>query len=150
MGRDIICEDTRFLLATHLSETRHTRDAQILMERAAKRAGKASNLVIADKLRSYLDGTEKAFGADSEHIQSGPFKFAVKHSKTGVAILSGELPRRLRKRRYVAPVPVCSASGRALAHLKPTRLAASISHKCYLPVFCSRGGHHPHKLSVPH
>lgn len=70
---DIIDNDTRFLLATHLSPTRTARDAQTLMEKAAKRAGKVPKVVITDKLSSYLDGVELAFGADTEHRRSKPF-----------------------------------------------------------------------------
>lgn len=70
---DIIDEDTRFLLASHLTVSRFTRDAQVLMERASRRAGKVPKEVITDKLRSYIDGVERAFGADTRHVQSGPF-----------------------------------------------------------------------------
>jgi transposase-like protein len=65
---DIIDSKTRFLLASHMSEGRSTRDAQILMEKDAKRAGKVPQVVITDKLASYLDGIELAFGADTKHI----------------------------------------------------------------------------------
>lgn len=65
---DIIDDKTRFLLASHLSEARGTKDAQILMERAAKRADKIPRNVITDKLAAYLDGVELAFGAETKHI----------------------------------------------------------------------------------
>jgi transposase-like protein len=65
---DIIDDKTRFLLASHLSEGRTTKDAQVLMERAAKRANKTPRTVITDKLASYLDGIEMTFGADTKHI----------------------------------------------------------------------------------
>lgn len=65
---DCIDDKTRFLLASHLSETRGTKDAQILMERAARRAGRIPKTVITDKLAAYLDGVELAFGADTKHI----------------------------------------------------------------------------------
>lgn len=65
---DIIDDKTRFLLASHMSESRGTKDAQILMERAAKRAKKVPRSVITDKLAAYLDGIELAFGADTKHI----------------------------------------------------------------------------------
>lgn len=65
---DIIDGKTRFLLASHISENRGAKDAQILMERAAKRAGKVPEIVITDKLRSYLDGIELAFGAETKHL----------------------------------------------------------------------------------
>lgn len=70
---DIIDADTRFLLASRVSETRTTQDAQILMEQAAKKAGKVPKRVLTDKLAAYLDGIDLAFGGESEHIQTSPF-----------------------------------------------------------------------------
>ncbi|MBI4286664.1 MAG: IS6 family transposase [Chloroflexi bacterium] len=70
---DIIDEDTRFLLASHLSLTRTTKDAQALMEKALERAGKTPRVIYTDKLASYLDGIELTFGADTKHRQGGPF-----------------------------------------------------------------------------
>jgi len=71
---DIIDSDTRFLIASRASLTRGTQDAKLLMEVAYKRAGKAPKVVVTDKLRSYLDGIELTFGADTEHRLGGPFK----------------------------------------------------------------------------
>jgi len=71
---DIIDDKTRFLLASHLSESRGSKDAQILMERAAERADKIPKVVVTDRLKSYLDGVELAFGADTKHVAGGPFK----------------------------------------------------------------------------
>lgn len=70
---DIIDEKTRFLLASHVSFTRTTKDAETLMRKAAKRAGKIPKQVLTDKLASYLDGVELAFGGDTEHIRSHGF-----------------------------------------------------------------------------
>ncbi len=70
---DVIDEKTRFLLASRISLTRTTRDAQLLMEKAARKAGKTPKEVITDKLAAYLDGIELAFGADTEHTQSHGF-----------------------------------------------------------------------------
>lgn len=70
---DVIDRDTRFLLASYLSENRGTRQAKRLMELASKRAGRIPKVVITDKLNAYLDGIELAFGADTEHIQSSPY-----------------------------------------------------------------------------
>ena len=70
---DIIDSDSRFLLATYLSPTRGTKDAQNLMERAYKKAGKSPKAVVTDKLASYLDGIELTFGASTKHKQGGPF-----------------------------------------------------------------------------
>ena len=70
---DVIDDETRFLLASRVSLTRTTRDAQALFEQASKRANKVPETVITDKLYAYLDGIELAFGADTEHIQSQGF-----------------------------------------------------------------------------
>lgn len=68
---DIIDSDTRFLLASRASLSRTTRDAQMLIDRAIKRAGKSPKVVITDKLASYLD---VRFGKDAEHRQGSPFR----------------------------------------------------------------------------
>jgi transposase-like protein len=70
---DVIDQDTRFLLATRISPTRTTQDAQILYDRAVKTAGKEPDKVITDKLASYLD---VRWGKDTEHIRSRPFAVA--------------------------------------------------------------------------
>ena len=67
---DIIDYKTRYLLATRISQSRTTQDAQILYDRAVKTAGKRPEKVITDKLRSYLD---VRYGNDTDHIQSAPF-----------------------------------------------------------------------------
>jgi putative transposase len=65
---DIIDDKTRYLLATKLSRSRTTMDAQSLMDKATKTAGKSPKVVITDKLKSYLD---VRYGKDTEHIQGG-------------------------------------------------------------------------------
>jgi transposase-like protein/ribosomal protein L37AE/L43A len=65
---DIIDQKTRFLLASHVSTSRTTRDAKALVERAAERAGKPPKVIITDKLAAYLDGIELAFGGDTKHL----------------------------------------------------------------------------------
>lgn len=70
---DIIDNNTRFLLGSHLSLTRTIKDAQALMESALKHAGKPPHVIYTDKLASYLDGIELTFGADTKHRQGGPF-----------------------------------------------------------------------------
>jgi putative transposase len=66
--------DTRFILAYHLSKTRTTADALTLMKRAEVRAGKHPEIVLTDKLKSYLDAIEMAWGADTKHIPSKGFR----------------------------------------------------------------------------
>lgn len=70
---DIIDADTRYLLASHVTTTRSKADARAIMEKAAKCAGKHPKVVITDRLNSYLDGIELAYGSDTEHRQGEPF-----------------------------------------------------------------------------
>jgi len=65
---DIIDEKTRYLLATRLTRSRTTQDAQMLIDRAIKTAGKEPKTVTTDKLASYLD---VRYGKDAEHRQGG-------------------------------------------------------------------------------
>ena len=67
---DIIDDKTRYLLATRITRSRTTRDAQILIDKAIKTAGKEPKTVITDRLASYLD---VRYGKDTEHIQGRPF-----------------------------------------------------------------------------
>jgi putative transposase len=70
---DIIDADTRFLLASRITTSRNKDDARQLMELAAKRAGKTPKVVVTDKLASYIDGIELAYGGGAKHRQGGPF-----------------------------------------------------------------------------
>lgn len=70
---DLIDSDTRFLIATHLSYTRTTKDAQELMKQAFERTRKIPRVIYTDGLRAYLDGIELTFGADTQHKQGSPF-----------------------------------------------------------------------------
>ncbi len=70
---DIIDTKTRFLLASHVSFTRGSRDAKELMMLAHKRAGKAPKTIVTDKLRAYISGIEDEYGAETKHRQGGPF-----------------------------------------------------------------------------
>ena len=94
---DIIDEKTRFLLATHLSLTRKTKDAQELMKQASERAGKMPKHIITDKLASYLGGIELEFGADTKHKQSGPF--SIENNTNLIERFHGTLKDRLKVMR---------------------------------------------------
>ncbi len=67
---DVIDEDTRFLIASHLSETRTINDVMTVMHRAKKKAGKSPRFILSDALAAYPDGIERIFGADAKHIQA--------------------------------------------------------------------------------
>ena len=70
---DIIDYDTRFLVASHLSNTRGTNDAEAVMRKAQARTEKPPQFIISDKLAAYLDGIERVFGADTWHLRSKGF-----------------------------------------------------------------------------
>jgi len=74
---DIIDTKTRFLIASHMSFTRTTKDAQALMKQAYERTGKLPRVIYTDSLRAYLDGIELTFGADTIHRQGSPFDVEV-------------------------------------------------------------------------
>jgi len=71
---DIIDDETRFLLGSHISLTRTIKDAQIMMENALERAGKYPKIIFTDRLAAYLDGIELTFGSETQHIQGSPFE----------------------------------------------------------------------------
>jgi transposase-like protein len=71
---DCIDDRTRFLLASHMSLTRTTKDARMLMLAAAQTTGCTPKTIITDKLAAYLDGIELAFGANTRHVQSQGFR----------------------------------------------------------------------------
>jgi putative transposase len=91
---DIIDEKTRFLLASRLSRSRTTRDAQILMDRAIKMAGKAPKVVITDALASYLD---VSYGKGAEHRQGGPFN--IENNSNLIERFHGTLKQRTKVMR---------------------------------------------------
>ncbi len=67
---DIIDERTRVLLASRLSVSRTTGDAQSLMNMAVKRAGKTPKVVLTDSLAAYNDVW---YGKGAEHRHGTPF-----------------------------------------------------------------------------
>ena len=70
---DIIDEQTRFLLASHLSMTRTINDVAIVMERALQRAKSYPDFILSDKLPAYPKGIERIFGTHARHIKSQGF-----------------------------------------------------------------------------
>ena len=74
---DMIDDDTRFLLSSHLSKTRQMLDVMTVMRRGWQRAGKAPKFILSDSLGVYPDGIERVFGAYSKHIQTQGFTEAI-------------------------------------------------------------------------
>ena len=75
---DIIDTDTRFLIATHLSRTRTTKDAQKLFYQARLRSNTRPKLILTDKLHSYNKAFKKVFYSNIkarhvDHLKSQGF-----------------------------------------------------------------------------
>jgi len=67
---DIIDEETRFLLASHLSRSRGMLDVVSVMRGAWQRSGTAPRFIISDSLGVYPDGIDRVFGDYSRHIKA--------------------------------------------------------------------------------
>jgi transposase-like protein len=70
---DIIDSDSRFLLASLITTTRGKADAQLLVEKAAKRAGKVPKVLITDKLSAHLCDIELDYCDDTKQSLDDPF-----------------------------------------------------------------------------
>jgi len=97
---DVIDSRTRFLLATHISQTRTIRDVETLMTRALRLTRKSPRLLLTDKLAAYIQGIERVFGASAKHVQSGPFKLEL--STRGIERFHGSLKDRTKVMRGMA------------------------------------------------
>lgn len=89
---DIIDTKTRFLIASHMSYTRTSKDAEELMKQAYERTGKIPRIIYTDKLRAYLEGIESVFGGDTRHIQGSPFD--IKNNTNFIERFHGTLKNR--------------------------------------------------------
>lgn len=92
---DVMDAGTRYFLASYVSPTRTLRDAQIVMGRAYRVAGKAPKVIVTDRLRSYLEGIERTFGAHTKHVQSGGIRAETNNN------LSERLQGTIRERTKV-------------------------------------------------
>ena len=70
---DIIDDKSRFLLASHMSFTRTTSDAEIFLKRAISHADCVPKTIITDKLAVYLKAVKNVFGNNLKHITSKCF-----------------------------------------------------------------------------
>lgn len=99
---DIIDTKTRFLIATHMSETRTSKDAEALMKLAYERTGKIPRIIYTDKLRAYLEGIERVFGADTSHRQGAPF--SVENNTNMIERMHGTIKSRTKVMRGLRTV----------------------------------------------
>lgn len=66
---DIIDEETRFLIGTHLSASRTLRDATETIAVAQQRSKTTPRFILSDGLKSYPQAIETVFGADAVHVK---------------------------------------------------------------------------------
>ena len=71
---NVIDYDTRFLLASRLSSSRGIKDICLAFKTAKDRAKKSPKFILTDGLKSYIDGCELVFGANTKHIVTTPFE----------------------------------------------------------------------------
>jgi transposase-like protein len=64
---DILCEDTKFLLASHMSYARTLKEGKITINRALKNTAQAPTSIILDGLLSYPKQVEEAFELEMIH-----------------------------------------------------------------------------------
>ncbi len=93
---DIIDKDTRFLIASRVALSRTTKDAELLMESAKKRAGKSPKEILTDSNYSYVDGIERVFGSETDHVQTTPFKTDPDNSTSEIERFHGTLKDRTK------------------------------------------------------
>ena len=66
---DVIDENTRFILASHISRTRTMDDAEIILNNATENTTEKPNFIVSDGMLFYPDGIEKVFGSDGKYIK---------------------------------------------------------------------------------
>ncbi|MDP2856164.1 MAG: IS6 family transposase [bacterium] len=99
---DIIDTKTRFLVATYMSLTRTSKDAEALLKQAYLQTGKIPRIIYTDKLRAYLEGIELTFGADTVHRQGSPFD--VKNNTNYIERMHGTIKSRTKVMRGLRTV----------------------------------------------
>jgi putative transposase len=78
---DVIDLKTRYLLATQLLKKPTKAAYKALMNKAKKVAGKSPQKVLADKLKTYIEGTNTTFGSNTKRGKRG--RFEVDSTSTG-------------------------------------------------------------------
>lgn len=72
---DIMDDETRFLLASHIPTDRTMQSSRQLMSQAVKAAGHTPKIINLDRGKAFLDGIEIVFGADTTNLQPEEFAF---------------------------------------------------------------------------
>jgi putative transposase len=67
---DVIDQRTRFLLATHITQSRNMRAAVAILTEANNRTVGLPKQIVSDGMSAYPDAIDRVFGSDSEHIRA--------------------------------------------------------------------------------
>ena len=76
---NVMDSSTRYILASHLAKERNTRQAEIVIAKALRAAGKPPKSIKTDKLRSYTAAMDAEF-PEIKHIQSQGMKAEVNNN----------------------------------------------------------------------
>lgn len=76
---NIMDEDTRYILATHLSKERNMKAAETVMEKAAAASATEPNTIKTDRLRNYPNAINLVF-PNTKHIQSNGIRAEVNNN----------------------------------------------------------------------
>jgi transposase-like protein len=99
---DAISRDTRYLIATHISPTRNTPEAEDFLQKVKRgMGGKKPEILLTDGLRAYLGGAKEAFGADTKHRRGDPFDKGPENTRD-IERLHGTLKDRVKVLRSMA------------------------------------------------
>lgn len=77
---NVMDSKTRYILASHLSKRRTTGEAVKVFEKARANAVTLPKTIKTDRLASYIDASERVFGADVKHVQSDGIRAAVNNN----------------------------------------------------------------------
>ena len=84
---NVMDSKTRYILASHLSKRRTSREAQAVLRKARANAANLPKTIKTDRLKSYVGAIEREFGADVKHVQSDGIRAVVNNlsgTPTGV------------------------------------------------------------------
>jgi len=96
---NVIDEKTRYLLASRVALSRTTKEAELVMKEAERRAGKSPTKVLTDSNYSYDGGISNAFGGDTEHVKTNPFAGKDKDNTERVERYHGTFKERVKVMR---------------------------------------------------
>ena len=71
---------TRYVLASHLLESRNRIQAAAVMEKALRNAARPPKIIKTDRLGSYDDGIDMVFGGEVRHVKSDGIRAAINNN----------------------------------------------------------------------